>query len=297
VADSNRPRIEQPELEAHLDRLGVDAEVRAFCTGLAENGVGLLDLGEEARALCDRAVAETDPYFADGATVRVQDAWRRAPAVRALAADAKLMRALRVAYGREPFPFQTLNFPRGSDQAVHADSVHFNSDPPGFVCGGWIALEDIAPDAGPLVYQPGSHHLPPVTVGNRAFPTLEDYNSHYLPAMARRVEASGLPVKTALLKKGQALVWAAELAHGGGPIANHSSTRRSLVAHVYFKGCAYYSPMFSDVEAGRLALRLPANLRTGGWEWPRRGAMPLWPGLQTIRESVAVGLRRMVFPS
>ena len=41
--------------------------------------------------------------------------------------------ALRELYQREPRPFQTLNFPVGTMQKPHADSVHFNSGPAGFM--------------------------------------------------------------------------------------------------------------------------------------------------------------------
>ena len=41
--------------------------------------------------------------------------------------------------------------------------MHFNTEPPGLMCGVWVALEDIDMDCGPLVYYPGSHRLPPVT--------------------------------------------------------------------------------------------------------------------------------------
>ena len=59
-------------------------------------------------------------------------------------------------YGREPLPFQTLNFRVGTQQEPHSDAFHFNSDPPGFMCGVWVALEDIDEASGPLVYFPGS---------------------------------------------------------------------------------------------------------------------------------------------
>ena len=59
--------------------------------------------------------------------------------------------------GREAFPFQTLIFQRGSQQHLHSDAVHFNSWPKGFMCGVWLALEDITQDNGPLMYHPGSH--------------------------------------------------------------------------------------------------------------------------------------------
>jgi hypothetical protein len=264
--------IESEALEAQL--AGADAETLAFARSLRDHGYGLLDLGEEGRALCDAAVAQTEPWFADPDVDRVQDAWRRSPAVKALAVHPKVLNALRSTYGREPFPFQTLNFRVGTEQPKHADTIHFHSDPPLFMCGVWIALEDVTLDAGPLIYWPGSHKLPVLTmrgVGlNRPDPEASDYHRLYQPALDARIAASAITPEHALVRKGQAFVWAANLVHGGAPITREGATRRSLVVHCYFEGCVYYTPMISDPESGRLAVRLPADVRTGGWMWPRR---------------------------
>lgn len=48
-----------------------------------------------------------------------------------------------------------LNFPRGSQQETRSDTYFFNSIPSGFMCGVWVALENIHPDSGPLLYSPG----------------------------------------------------------------------------------------------------------------------------------------------
>src|SRR5262245_18851954 len=90
---------------------------------------------------------------------RVQDAWKFSTAVKALARAEVVLAALHELYGREPLPFQTLNFPVGTQQAVHSDTIHFNSKPAGWMCGVWVALEDMDMDNGPLVYYPGSHKL------------------------------------------------------------------------------------------------------------------------------------------
>ena len=97
---------------------------------------------------------------------RVQDAWVVSESVRSIATAPAVIELLRATYGREPLPFQTLNFRVGSEQRPHSDAMHFNSEPPGFMCGLWIALEDIGPDQGPLVYYPGSHRLAEVTRGD-----------------------------------------------------------------------------------------------------------------------------------
>jgi hypothetical protein len=274
--------VEGPELDGALDRAGADARTRAFAHELAATGLARLDLGPDAEALCDAVLAEVEPMF-DAGVYRVQDAWLRSAAVRRLATLPAIVETLSVVYGRPAFPFQTLNFRRGSQQGLHSDAVHFHSDPPLFMCGVWIALEDTRPDAGPLTYVPGSHKLPVLTMRgagvDKARPTDADYARAYVPALAARLEASGLPQAQVLPKKGEAVVWAANLAHGGAPIANPDATRRSLVVHFYFDGCVYYTPVHSDVEGGHLAVRLPANVITGGWAWPSRHGRPVAPAL------------------
>jgi ectoine hydroxylase-related dioxygenase (phytanoyl-CoA dioxygenase family) len=298
LSHSQRPAPKTPWFEAESGEAPptpFDAETRAFVEALRADGVAVIDLGDEARDLCDQVIRDTEPYFAAGAS-RVQDAWYRSSAIRRLAAWARMRELLAAAYGRDPFPFQTLNFQCGSQQALHADTVHFHSKPERFMCGVWIALEDVAPGSGPLIYHPGSHRLPVMTMRdagvNRPDPGYEDYGRAYVPRFAERVAASGLPEARALLKKGWALVWAANLAHGGAPIETEGSTRRSLVVHNYFEDCVYYTPMTSNEVDGRLTVRVPPNIRTGGWAWPRRDGQRVWPGLRTLLAATAHSLLR-----
>ena len=289
------PWIEGGDVEAYLAASGFDAETETFVRSLARDGYAVVDLGEAARTLCDAAVAETEAYFEQGA-LRVQDAWYRSPAVRRLAVLPQVRALLRAAYGRDPFPFQTLNFRRGSAQALHADTVHFSSLPERFMCGVWIALEDVAEGSGPLVFHPGSHRLPIMTMrdagvnAGRAEPG--DYERHFVLRFAERIAASGLPPREAMLKKGWALVWAANLAHGGGEIRDPASTRRSLVVHNYFEGCIYYTPMTSDEAKDDLDLRLPQNLRTGLPVLPSRDGRPVWPQPRLAARAAMAVLRR-----
>jgi len=268
------PWVESDRLEAYLAAIAADGETADFCRRLAATGLAGIDLGEDGRRLADRAVAETEPYFADGSVTRVQDAWLKSKAVKRLASHPKIMRALSLAYGRRAFAFQTLNFRRGTRQALHSDAIHFHSEPPRFMCGVWIALEDISAEAGPLCYVEGSHRLPVLTMqgaGVNHLPPIEsDYPDHYLPTLERRLAAAALPKKIATPRKGEAVVWAANLAHGGAPILDPAATRRSLVVHVFFKDCLYYTPMTSAPEQGLYQTRLPLNVGDGGWVWPRR---------------------------
>lgn len=260
------------DLEARLGAIGADETTCAFARALRDDGLAPFDLGPEAAALCERAAADVERYFQAPGVRRVQDAWRESPAVRALAGHPAMLSALEAAYGRRPFAFQTLNFRQGSEQNVHTDALHFHSDPPGFMCGVWIALEDVRPESGPLTYYPGSHKLPYPEALLAQGPLDEDA---YTLRLRDELQAAGLAPAAAMPRKGQAVVWVANLAHGGSPIQDPTSTRRSLVVHYFFEDCAYYTPLTSRLHEGRKRLRLPMDVATGRCVWPRREGRPL----------------------
>ncbi|MGE3301616.1 MAG: phytanoyl-CoA dioxygenase family protein [Hyphomonadaceae bacterium] len=246
------------------------ATAQDFARTLHTRGGAVLDLSGDPTvlALCDVAIAEAKPY-ADAGWNRVQDLWRRGPAVRALAGLKPITDALAEAYGREPFPFQTLNFHYGSQQRAHSDTIHFTPDPAHLMCGVWLALEDVSPDAGPVEYYPGSHTLPVLSLADAGAPAdmtaQEAYVRYYEPAVAARV--AHITPEPALLRKGQAFVWAANLVHRGSARRHPSATRRSLVTHYFFADSQYYTLMGS--RADRRAVRLPSDARTGRFMWPR----------------------------
>jgi Phytanoyl-CoA dioxygenase (PhyH) len=179
---------------------------------------------------------------------RIRDAWRISPNVKALALAPDALQMLEAFYERKPIPFQTLNFRVGSQQAPHSDTLHFNTMPSGYMCGIWVALEDIDMDNGPVVFYPGSHKLPEVTmqdVGVR--PEKSEYH-HYERYIAELMEEKGFAPEYATIRKGQALLWAANIVHGGSKVKDPKRTRHSQVTHYFFEGCRYYVPLFSGDE-------------------------------------------------
>jgi ectoine hydroxylase-related dioxygenase (phytanoyl-CoA dioxygenase family) len=203
---------------------------------------------------------------------RIQDAWKFNTNVKALATAPKILAMLEELYGRKPLPFQTLNFPTGTEQHVHSDAVHFNSKPSGYMCGVWVALEDIDMDNGPLEYYPGSHKLPEITIEDvdRAGYVKHSYFDRFKAALqdirhanrpGRRhadfvyrsyetfigdlIKQLGIEPHYATLKKGQMLLWAANLLHGGSPQRDKRRTRYSQVTHYFFEDCQYYTPRLS----------------------------------------------------
>jgi ectoine hydroxylase-related dioxygenase (phytanoyl-CoA dioxygenase family) len=178
--------------------------------------------------------------------IRVQDAWLGSRNVRAIALAPAVIAVLSELYGRRPLPFQTLNFRVGTQQAPHSDTIHFNSKPPGFMCGVWVALEDTDPDNGPLVYFPGSHKLREVTPQTVGAPLGPQGYAAYEEYIRNTIEQEGLVPQYGLLRRGQALIWAANLLHGGATQRDLQRTRLSQVTHYFFEDCRYWTPMASD---------------------------------------------------
>lgn len=292
-AQPDTPWIDSDRLEERLAASNAPEAHKAFARDLARDGLAVIDLGDDLLALCDRIEAEVAHHFEAGVT-RVHDAWRRSEAVRRMATHPEILARLALAYGRAPFPFQSLNFNRGSQQDVHADTLHFNAEPAGFMCGVWLALEDVRPEAGPLVYYPGSHRLPVLGMAEAGArdgtTTSANYNELYGPAILRQLDEAGMTPRLAMLRKGQVAVWAANLAHGGSKMLDPASTRRSLVLHYYFDDCVYYTPMLSTQD--RQARRLPADIATGGWRWPRRAGRRVAVPAKQLAAAIAYRLTR-----
>ena len=180
--------------------------------------------------------------------LRVPDAWTVNENVRRIATNPTVIDLLSELYGRRAFAFQTLNFAVGTQQHVHADLVHFCARPPHFMCGVWLAFEDIKPEAGPLIYYPGSHKWPVILPENINVPLgskENPYENYHLleKAWAAEIESRGVQPAAFLPRKGQALVWDANLWHGGAPQTDRSLTRHSQVTHYFFEGCTYWTPL------------------------------------------------------
>jgi hypothetical protein len=271
------PLIHSPFFDEILETSGWDSETRRVATALHRDGFATLDFPEpNLDALAEDIVRDLfaplpwGPWLAgevDGLS-RVTDAWRTNPSVRRIAANAQVAALLSRIYGRQAFPFQTINFAVGSQQDIHVDVVHFASAPENFMCGVWLALEDIEPGAGPLRYIPGSHRWPMFLnehVG-RPVPT-ERHDEEYerLDRVLRKLrETHGVEPVEFYPKKGQALIWAAGLHHGGAPHTDRSKTRRSQVTHYMFEDCAYWTPLFSQPFSGQIAFRQDfPDIRTG----------------------------------
>jgi len=198
---------------------------------------------------------------------RCQDLWENSNPVKNLALKPEILSTLEMLYGREVVPFQTLNFLHGTQQMAHSDTIHFSSLPAKFMAGVWIALEDVSHENGPLFYYPGSHQMPEYNFNHFREDLVDNsYANYHDYELFMEALLLNSPYKKMefLAKKGDVLIWSANIIHGGSPVIDPHSTRLSQVTHYYFKDCIYYSPMSSNTISGELQVRTNLkNMRTG----------------------------------
>jgi hypothetical protein len=270
VPDYAGPWFDSPFFDRMLEESGLEGKERSQLERFVEHGYVTLDppdLGvDDLDRLLEAIDEQTAPLYQRAS--RLHDAWAVSEAVRALALAPGVLALLERLYRRDPIPFQTLNFRVGTEQATHSDTFHSHCLPKFFLCGVWAALEDTDEENGPLQVYPRSHHLPDYDLldlgiagaGNRDTSSAEQQYSRFVAEM---LDASGIERTPLTLSRGQAVIWAANLYHGGDAIADPSRTRKSQATHYYFKDCVYYSPMRSDRARGKLALRRDRDIRTG----------------------------------
>ncbi len=276
------PWLESPFAELNFARAELSPRLRNIATQIMQDGYAVIDTDID-HAVLDRVregLAPLHPTHTSRVTGvegpdRIQDAWRvdDGPTKRAvfnLACNPDILNVLRTLYRREPIPFQTLNFARGTEQRTHSDTIHFHSVPHRFMCAVWIALEDVDETSGPLHYYPGSHKLPVFemsdlgVVSSRAV-AIQQGSQRLYTEYERFIQSlcDGLQLKkrTFHAKKGQALIWSANLLHGGEPVSDSMRSRFSQVTHYFFEDCVYYKPLWSDIRAGHTIAINVRNLR------------------------------------
>jgi hypothetical protein len=261
------PIIESPLFEQHVGRF--KGEALRIARDLHDKGYAIFDFPHpQFDLLAETIKQDLKERINSTASSRIQDAWTFSESVKHIAVNRTVIDTLSLVYGRPAFPFQTLDFMAGSEQHYHTDSVHFSSMPERFMCGVWVALEDIDATNGPLVYYPGSHRWPIFTnehVGvpaARATSPYEHYDK-FIELWKALVESSEIAPDRFFAKKGQALIWAANLLHGGDVHYDKSRTRWSQVTHYYFEGCSYYTPLMSDPFCGEIYFREPTDVSSG----------------------------------
>lgn len=163
---------------------------------------------------------------------------------------------LALIFENQAFASQTLGFLRGSAQSSHQDSAYVPYTCATSFAASWIALEDVTEGAGELFYYVGSHRLPDffydgeyksVSEANRANAsnTLGQQIDAHVRSLDENAARFGLRRQRLMARQGDALIWHADLVHGGDPISRQI-TRKSVVTHYCPK---HHAPLFCEGRA------------------------------------------------
>lgn len=261
----NTPWVESPFFKETLKTKNLSIADEKLALEFNENGFVVIP-GVFSSEVVDNIKFEMDskgfnPEFEKETQhddVRVQDLWKYSESVKNISCDNRILEILEMLYDREPIPFQTLNFRIGTQQRAHSDTIHFSSIPAKFMCGVWVALEDITPENGAVFYYPKSQNLPEYNFSHiKKDPSDASYADYiaYEDFIEKIVGVSNFEKKPFYAKKGDVLIWSSNIIHGGSRVIDVDSTRYSQVTHYYFKDCIYYTPMLSNMVTNELALR------------------------------------------
>lgn len=272
------PLIHQPCFQDLWEFDNHSSEINDLAVNLNKDGFAVFDFPEPnfdkiVERLKNKIGSKFDwEKWQSGETgdLRIQDAYAFCKEVKEIATNKKTLEILSTLYGRRAFPFQTLNFGVGTQQANHSDHVHFHSIPERFMCAVWIALEDVDEQNGTLTYYPGSQNWIHLTnehfcIDPGSMPKEKLYEDYpkFTDTWKMLAEYYDVEPKVVKLKKGQAVIWTANVVHAGGKILDKTRTRWSQVTHYYFDDCVYTTPLANNQAKGKIMMRDVSDIRTG----------------------------------
>ncbi len=185
--------------------------------------------------------------------IKINDLFLDEREVRNLALNERLTKLLSKLLQGTPLVCNSLNFIWGSQQPDHFDTWYMPSpvrpEPPrrglasllpkppapryDRLAVSSICLEDTHPDAGPLVYYPGSHKLPPYRFSHGGIHAVNEEMPACRAYVEEQLRKANIERKEFLGKAGDVFVWHGQLLHGGSHINNPALTRKTLVTHYW----------------------------------------------------------------
>jgi phytanoyl-CoA hydroxylase len=206
--------------------------------------------------------------------VKLLDVYAHSETARQIIFSAPILRFLTLVFERPVVAFQSLYFRWGSQQDIHQDTAFVKVSSPLEFAASWVALEDIQPGSGELEYYVGSHELDDYLFakGQKWMPLPFNAATYdgFIQSLAERSRQRALGRERFLPKKGDVLIWSADLAHGGSKEALPGITRKSLVTHYCPINCSpvYGLPSsrrrrYSDTALYSFPIRLQQFIYSG----------------------------------
>lgn len=202
------------------------------------------DLVDDFKQQLSTAIDRGALAYKAGSSDRIHGAHQKLPAARAVWLYPPVLQFLEDYFKDTPCACQTLTYVNGSEQNAHQDSIHLTPYPNGFMCGVWVALEDVQENSGELFVYPGSHRSGSVRATPLGLSKVvnDDYSQYVVfdRAINEIIETGGYQRLVYRPKAGQILVWHENTIHGGSPRLDYSRTRLSVVSHYFAKGAVGY---------------------------------------------------------
>jgi hypothetical protein len=260
-ASGPQPWLDRPDAQQTIDARLRDGEISAqqaqWCRKWVEDGYLIIERFFDEKQLdatwsAYETAIETgvlkppvEPLFDDDPLPgRTLNPHFSVDEIRAMLFDERMNEVVSLLLGAKAAPFQTIGGHKSSEQLQHSDSIHMSTYPNGYLVANWTAFEDIHPDSGPLVFHPGSHKLPYVMSEALGMPFGCGYSAYhdiYEPAIQKIIADNALEAHYFLPKKGDVLLWHANLLHGGSKMKDPARvSRKALVCHFFSQGCLCY---------------------------------------------------------
>ncbi len=215
------------------------------------------------RLIASGAYRTNAKFYSYNDSPRVVESWKHSESVKRLSKHPQVLELLEEHFGTRVRPFSTINFIRSTEQPLHSDYVHFGTVPPFQLAAAWIALEDIDPRSGPIQLVPRSHLWAEFEYQQLGLPVARSigdvrrYYSIYEDWVRDEVSKTNSIVLTPEIRRGDAIIWLANLLHGSPECIDNKLSRRSQVTHYYTENVrTYYNPAFSQPTNAKYASRV-----------------------------------------
>ena len=250
-----RPWYDQPDCHTRLDQLleigRVPAELESSFRQFLDEGWFEIEnhlddrLINRLNAAMDHAAQIGDSGFTTGSSQRLQRMHVKYDSFWDVTTYQKTQSVIDTLMQTPSTACQVIGFINGTQQAPHQDAIHLSVFPQGYMCGAWVALEDVQPDSGELVIYPGSHRWDLVMMKDAGIDKVSharwsEFANTVEVRWQKLVDQSGVEPMIYRPKRGSLLVWHERLMHGGSRRLNKTLTRKSCVTHHFAQGGIIY---------------------------------------------------------
>lgn len=148
-----------------------------------------------------------------------------------------MKRAFTTLLGDTPKIVQSMYFEGNSATWEHQDSYYLDAEEIGSMAAAWVAIEDIAPQAGRFFICPGSHRIK--LDDHSLTNNIAENHEAYISSVVEKVKAANLPIRAPALQAGDVLFWNALTIHGSLDSQDPGHSRSSITCHAIPKASRY----------------------------------------------------------